>query len=195
MRLANDFTVDAPLETVWPALTDIPTVVECVPGAALDRLDGDDFEASVAVKVGPVGLTLTGAGRVVRKDDTAREMVVHGRARDRKGNGSAEATVTLTARDAEGRAAVTVVTELDLGGRIAQFGTGVITQVSNRVLAQFVKRLNAAITGEADVEVPRTEPSEPTATARRTDWLELALTVAAGVALGLALGHTARRIR
>jgi uncharacterized protein len=194
MRLVNEFSVDAPLDTAWPALTDIPKVVECVPGAALARQDGDDFEASVAVKVGPVGLTLTGAGTVVRRDDAAHEMVVRGAARDRKGNGSAEATVTLTARDDAGRAAVTVVTELDLGGRIAGFGSGVITQVSNRIIAQFVKRLNAMITGEPAAAAAGAA-ARPTAAAQRTDWTELLLTMAAGVALGVALGRTAQRVR
>jgi uncharacterized protein len=193
MRLVNEFCVDAPLQMAWLALTDIPKVIECVPGAALDSLDGDDFQASVAVKVGPVGLTLTGSGTVARRDDTAHEMVVCGSARDRRGNGSADATVTLTARDNAGRAEVTVVTELNLGGRIAQFGSGVITQVSNRILAQFVKRLNTSITGESPAAAPALA-SAVVSRARRADWLELALTVAAGVALGLALGRTAQRI-
>ncbi|BCI52632.1 carbon monoxide dehydrogenase subunit G [Mycolicibacterium litorale] len=204
MRLVNEFSVDAPLDTAWAALTDIPRVVECIPGAALDRRDGDDYHASVAVKVGPVGLTLAGTATVVSRNDDIHEMVVRGQARDRRGNGSAEATVTMVARDsagAAGRSDVTVVTDLELGGRIAQFGSGVISQVSNRILTQFVKRLNAMITGGTDVAEDDERPTRPTQSALaggRTVTLDdaaLLLTMAAGVLLGLAIGRTAQRLR
>lgn len=200
MRLVNEFSVAAPLDTAWSALTDIPKVVECIPGAALDRRDGDDYHAGVAVKVGPVGLTLAGTATVVSRDDDTHEMVVRGHARDRRGNGSAEATVTMVARESAGGTAqsdVTVVTELELGGRIAQFGSAVITQVSNRILAQFVKRLNTMITGEAGEETP--VPAAPPALTRRiqptSDDAALLLTALAGVLLGLAIGRTAQRLR
>jgi carbon monoxide dehydrogenase subunit G len=197
MRLVNEFSVDAPLDRAWSALTDVPRVVECIPGAELEGQDGDDYHAKVAVKVGPVGLTLSGTATVVSRDDTAHEMVVRGQARDRKGNGSAEATVTMVARDNAGRSDVTVVTDLELGGRIAQFGSGVISQVSNRILAQFAMRLNTLITtplGAPTVsssDHPRPAPA-PAEIGR--DRIVLALTVLAGVALGLAIGRTAERL-
>ncbi|TFV55146.1 carbon monoxide dehydrogenase [Mycobacterium sp. PS03-16] len=195
MRLVNEFTVDAPLDAAWSALTDIPAVVGCIPGAELDGRDGDDYRASVTVKVGPVGMTLSGVATVVHRDDTTHEMVVRGQARDRRGNGSAEATVTMTARDAGAQADVTVVTELELGGRVAQFGSGVITQVGNRILAQFVVRLNAMMTGGAPAPavaaVPQAEPSRRQVSERMT----LLVTALAGVALGLAIGRAAQRIR
>lgn len=205
MRLVNEFSVAAPLDTAWAALTDIPKVVECIPGAGLDRRDGEDYHASVAVKVGPVGLTLAGTATVVRRSDEAHEMVVRGQARDRRGNGSAEATVTMVARESISGTAhsdVTVVTDLELGGRIAQFGSGVISQVSNRILAQFVKRLNAAITGRSDVDGTPAPAAEPALAAgypsfgvpSRED-VSLLLTMVAGVLLGLAIGRTAQRLR
>ncbi|BDY30988.1 SRPBCC family protein [Mycolicibacterium mageritense] len=192
MQLVNEFSVDAPLEVAWAALTDIPRVVECIPGAELEGHEGDDYRARVAVKVGPVGLTLAGTATVVSRDDTAHQMVVRGTARDGKGNGSAAATVTMSARDSGGRAAVTVRTDLELGGRIAQFGSGVITQVGNRIIGQFVRRLNALIA-----------PTEAAPAAGRpridravgeNDWLAIVLTALAGVALGLAIGRTAERL-
>jgi uncharacterized protein len=190
VRLVNEFSVDAPLAVAWSTLTDIGRVAECIPGASIEGRDGDDYHANVAVKVGPVGLTLSGTATVVSRDDTAHRMVVHGRAKDRKGNGSAEATVTMVARDDAGRCAVTVTTDLELGGRIAQFGTGVITQVSNRIIGQFVSRLNAMIAGPA-------EPEPAVSAARRPAdrvALALALTMLAGVVLGLAIGRTAERL-
>ncbi len=149
MQLVNEFVVDAPLNVAWEVLTDIPKVAECIPGAQLERSDGDDHHASVAVKVGPVGLTLSGTATVVSRDDAGHQMVVRGVARDRKGNGSASATITMVAEGSGGRSAVTVTTDLELGGRIAQFGSGVISQVSNRILAQFANRLNQLMTALA----------------------------------------------
>ncbi|MGE2712494.1 SRPBCC family protein [Mycolicibacterium litorale] len=201
VRLVNEFSVNAPLDTAWAALTDIPKVVECIPGAGLDRCDGDDYHASVAVKVGPVGLTLAGTATVVSRSDDTHEMVVRGHARDRRGNGSAEATVTMVAResaDAAGHSDVTVVTDLELGGRIAQFGSGVISQVSNRILAQFVKRLNTLITGGVEAGEHPVSAAQPTLTPRystTSDEVSLALTMLAGVLLGLAIGRTAQRLR
>lgn len=195
MQLVNEFSVDAPLDIAWSVLTDIPKVVQCIPGAELDRRDGDDYHAHVAIKVGPVGMTLAGMATLVSRDDSAREMVVHGNARDRKGNGSTEATVRMVARDDAGRSVVTVTTDLELSGRIAQFGKGVIVQVSNRIIGQFVDRLNAVITGND--HPPNARPvvaaGEP-ATYRKSDVATLALTALAGIALGLAIGRWADRL-
>ena len=195
LRLVNEFSVDAPLDVAWSTLTDIGRVAECIPGASIEAQDGDDFQASVAVKVGPVGLTLSGAGTIVSRDDTAHEMVVRGQARDRKGNGSAEATVTMLARESAGRSAVTVTTDLELGGRIAQFGSGVILQVSDRIIGQFVSRLNAMIAGVDATDGPavaRVDAARPDRWS--DDRMALALTALAGVVLGLAIGRTVERL-
>lgn len=196
MQLVNEFSVDAPLDIAWSVLTDIPKVVQCIPGAQLDRRDGNDFHAHVAIKVGPVGMTLAGMATLVSRDDSAREMVVRGNARDRKGNGSTEATVRMVARDDAGRSVVTVTTDLELSGRIAQFGNAVIVQVSNRIIGQFVDRLNAVITGNDQPSGARpvvARSAEP-ATYRTADLATLALTALAGIALGLAIGRWADRL-
>jgi carbon monoxide dehydrogenase subunit G len=198
VQLVNEFSVDAPLDVAWSVLTDIPKVVQCVPGAELDARDGDDYHAHVAIKVGPVGMTLAGIATLVSRDDAAREMVVRGNARDRNGNGSTEATVRMVARDDAGRSVVTVTTDLELSGRIAQFGKGVIVQVSNRIVGQFVDRLNAVITGDdqrsrARRAVSRSAAAEP-ANYRESERITLALTALAGMALGLAIGRWADRL-
>ncbi|VEG54122.1 carbon monoxide dehydrogenase subunit G [Mycolicibacterium aurum] len=196
MQLVNAFTVDAPLDTTWAVLTDIPTVVDCIPGAELDRNDGRDYHARVTVKVGPIGMTLAGKATLVSQDNTAREMVVRGTASDRKGNGSAEATVRLVAHGDEDRSAVTVTTDLQLGGRVAQFGEGVITQVGNRIVRQFTVRLNSVIAGgdAAPQPLPAPRVAVP-AIALREEWITLALNGCAGVALGLAIGRWLDRLR
>ena len=196
MRLVNEFSVAAPLDAVWSVLTDIPTVVGCVPGAGLDRQEGADVHAHVAVKVGPVGMTLAGVATVVEQDDDAHRMLVRGTARDRRGNGATEASVQLTAREETGRSVVTVTTDLELSGRMAQFGTGLVTQVGNRIIGQFVRRLDAVIGGDgptaADPEAPGTAVGHRGD--GRTDVRAIALVGLAGVALGLALGRWADRL-
>jgi carbon monoxide dehydrogenase subunit G len=199
VQLVNDFVVDAPLETAWAVLGDVPAVVECVPGAQLESSSGDDHHASVTVKVGPVGLTLTGTATIVSRDDTAHRMVVRGTGRDRRGNGSVQATVTVVAEERGPQSAVTVTTDLELGGRIAQFGSGVISQVGNRILGQFASRLNARIAGpEGTPTSPaRLEPARASGRLRvavTDERLVLALTALAGVMLGLAIGRTAERL-
>ncbi|MCV7064873.1 SRPBCC family protein [Mycolicibacterium farcinogenes] len=195
MQLINEFSVDAPLDIAWATLTDVPRVVECIPGAELESRDGDDYRANVAIKVGPVGLTLSGLAIVVSRDDNSHEMVVRGQARDRRGNGSAEATVTMSACERGSRTEVTVRTDLELGGRIAQFGSGVISQVSNRIIGQFVRKLNTMIVG-ADEAEPASVAATTSARHRtdQNDWYAIALTALAGIALGLAIGRTAARL-
>lgn len=195
MQLVNEFAVEAPLDATWAVLTHIPTVVECIPGAELDRRDGDEFHAHVAVKVGPIGMTLAGVATLVRQDDAAREMIVRGNASDRKGNGSTEATVRLVAREDGSRSVVTVTTDLELNGRIAQFGKGAIVPVTNRIIGQFVDRLDATILGEdrttaTSVPTPATGP----VTAARPDWIALVVNAFAGVVLGLAIGRWLDRL-
>jgi carbon monoxide dehydrogenase subunit G len=195
MQLVNEFAVDAPLDVAWTVLTDIPKVVECVPGAELDRHDGDDYHAHVAIKVGPVGMTLAGTATLVSRDDTAHEMVVRGNASDRKGNGSTEATVRLVARENGSRSIVVVTTDLEMSGRIAQFGKGAIVQVGNRIIGQFVKRLDAVITGDdAPIDTPAAPRSATPSATTRVDWIPTALTALAGVTLGLAIGRWLDRL-
>ena len=195
MQLVHEFEVQAPLQTAWTVLTDIPTVIGCVPGAGLDRADGDDYHAHVAVKVGPVGVTLAGTARVTSRDDIGKQMLVVGNARDRRGNGSTEAAVRIVAREEADRCVVTVTTDVELSGRIAQFGKGVIVQVSNRIISQFVDRLDAVIAGEQAPTDAIAVPAQPVVVRDgASEWTVVALTGVAGIALGLAIGRWADRV-
>lgn len=190
MQLVNEFAVEAPLHATWAVLTDIPTVVGCIPGAELERRDGDDYHARVSVKVGPVAVTLVGTATLAHQDDKAREMVVRGTARDRKGNGSTEATVRLVARDDGDKSIVTVTTDVELSGRIAQFGRTVIVQVSNRIVGQFVARLNDVLAGQDDTATAEVDKRLPASRIdRHDDWVTLLANGFAGLALGLAVGR------
>lgn len=195
VELVNEFSVDAPVSRVWETVGDLEQVARCLPGAGIDEVDGDEYRGRVLVKVGPISLGLAGTARIVERDDSAHRMVVQGEARDRNGQGSAAARIAVSATAAGDRTDVRVVTDVDLGGRIAQFGAGMISQVSDRIVKQFVRRLNALIEAPEGVAPQPSQPSATTPLGLRTapGLLPAAALVAlAGAVLGWALGRALR---
>ena len=122
-----------------------------MPGAALDSVDGDDFTGRVKVKLGPINLTYQGKASFIEKDEAAHKAVIDARGKDQRGNGTAAAVVTakLAAEGAITR--VDVLTDLNITGRPAQFGRGVMTDVGNKLLGQFADKLAAQL-GEGDAQ-------------------------------------------
>jgi uncharacterized protein len=139
VELSHTFTVPASVEDTWAAFGDIGSIAECFPGATVSSVDGDAFSGSCKVKLGPISLTYTGSGTFVDRDEDAHRFVVAAKGKDRRGNGTAGATVTasMTPADADSTE-VTVLTDLSITGKPAQFGRGVIQDVSDRLLTQFV---------------------------------------------------------
>jgi carbon monoxide dehydrogenase subunit G len=138
MRLEHEFTVPAPIEVAWAAFNDLDRVVPCFPGAALTSYDGDDFAGTCKVKLGPVSLQYTGTGRFTERDPSAYRAALEAKGKDRRGNGTAAATVTARLVPAGAETSVTVETELSVTGKPAQFGRGLMQDVSDKMLAQFV---------------------------------------------------------
>jgi uncharacterized protein len=138
MQLENKFTIDAPIEKAWEALNTPETVAPCFPGATLQEYEGDSFTGTVKVKLGPISLTYKGKGTYVSRDDANHKVVIEATGRDSRGNGTASATVTgsMTA-DGPNRTAVTMVTDMTITGRPAQFGRGVISDVADKIIGQF----------------------------------------------------------
>src|SRR5688572_7872752 len=122
-----------------------------MPGAALDSVEGDDFTGRVKVKLGPINLTYQGKASFIEKDEAAHKAVIDARGKDQRGNGTAAAVVTakLAAEGAITR--VDVLTDLNITGRPAQFGRGVMTDVGNKLLGQFADKLAAQL-GEGDAQ-------------------------------------------
>ena len=147
MELSNEFTVDVGMDEAWRVLTDLQRIAPCMPGATLEAVDGDDYRGSVKVKVGPITAQYRGTARFVERDEEARRAVVRAEGRETRGQGSASAVITATLEPAGDATHVSVVTELNISGRAAQFGRGVLADVSTKLLAQFVESLETTVLG------------------------------------------------
>jgi uncharacterized protein len=169
MDLTHRFTVPTSVDETWAHFQDIASVAECFPGATVSSVDGDTFAGSVKVKLGPIALVYNGSGTFVEKDETAHRFVVDAKGKDKRGNGTAGANVTLTMVDAGGSTDVQVVTDLAITGKPAQFGRGVMQDVSDKLLGQFVACLETRLSGGApaaagEASVPEAAlPTEATA--------------------------------
>jgi carbon monoxide dehydrogenase subunit G len=165
MKLEHRFVVPAPVEEAWAAFNDLERVAPCFPGATLTSFDGDGFEGSCKVKLGPVSLQYTGNGTFTERDPAAHLAVIEARGKDRRGNGTATARVTakLTA-SGDSTTAVAVETDLTVTGRPAQFGRGLMQEVSDKLLDQFV----ACLTKELSA-TPPSEQAQPPGTAEPSD--------------------------
>jgi carbon monoxide dehydrogenase subunit G len=142
MQLTHDFTVPASLDETWAALNDIEGVAGCFPGATVTGVEGDAFEGSCKVKLGPIALVYNGAGAFVEKDADNHRLKLEAKGKDKRGNGTAGADVLATMVDTGDGTRVTVVTELNITGKPAQFGRGVMQDVSDKLLGQFVDCLS-----------------------------------------------------
>jgi carbon monoxide dehydrogenase subunit G len=151
VQLENSFTVPVSVDEAWRVLLDIERIAPCMPGAALDSVDGDDFTGRVKVKLGPINLTYQGKASFVEKDEAVHRAVIDARGKDQRGNGTAAATVTATLAAEGSITRVDVLTDLNITGRPAQFGRGVMTDVGNKLLGQFADKLAAQL-GEGDAQ-------------------------------------------
>jgi len=155
MQLENSFTIDAPIEKAWEALNTPQTIAPCFPGATLTEYEGDSFSGTVKVKLGPISLTYKGKGVYKERDDAAHRVVIDASGRDSRGNGTAEATVTGTmTADGPDKTAVTMVTDMKITGRPAQFGRGVISDVADKIIGQFASCVASKLQGEEAADAP-----------------------------------------
>ncbi len=145
MELTNEFRVSAPIERAWEVFKDAEVIAPCMPGAQLVEVEGDVYHGVVKVKVGPIAAQYKGTAIYTTVDEAARRIVVTAEGRETRGQGNANATVTAEmAADGDGTT-VRVVTDLTITGRVAQFGRGVLADVSARLLGQFVDCLEASV--------------------------------------------------
>ena len=160
MELSHSFTVPASVEHTWATFMDLQEVGSCFPGATVTDVTGDGFSGTVKVKLGPIALVYSGSGSFVERDDEAHRAVIDAKGKDKRGNGTAGATVTIQLTDAgNGTTRADVRTDLNVTGKPAQFGRGVMQDVSDKLLGQFVD----CIEGKVGAPPAAQEPEAPTA--------------------------------
>jgi carbon monoxide dehydrogenase subunit G len=139
MELTHDFTVPAGVDDAWATFMDLERVGSCFPGATVTSVDESGFAGTVKVKLGPIALQYAGTGQFVERDDAAHRAVIEAKGKDKRGNGTAGATVTVQLAPAGEGTRIDVTTDLSVTGKPAQFGRGVMQDVSDKLLQQFVQ--------------------------------------------------------
>ncbi|MGE3286360.1 MAG: SRPBCC family protein [Pseudonocardia sp.] len=148
MEIINDITVDAPLDRVWAYMLDVPNLAPCLPGAELTGDDGNGtYDGKVVARLGPVKLSFTGTARMVETDESRHRLVMHAAGAEDKGKGTADMVLTATlAPAAAGSTSIRVVQDLTISGAAAQFGRGMIADVTSVLMQSFAECLQHNIT-------------------------------------------------
>jgi uncharacterized protein len=163
MKIANEFTISAPIEDAWEVLTDLEQVIPLMPGAQMTGRDGDDVLGKVKVKVGPVTSEFSGKVRFVEQNRDEHRAVIDGKGKEARGTGNAAATVTAQLHEAGDHTRVTVDTDLKIVGKLAQFGSSMLQQVSEKLLGQFVESLETKLAAESAPGAPAVDGAVPAA--------------------------------
>jgi uncharacterized protein len=145
-KLVNEFTVNRPIAEAWTVLTDVERIAPCMPGAALEEIEGDTYRGVVKIKLGAISTAFRGQANFVERDDVAHRAVLKGEGRDTTGKGNAAALITaqLESIDA-GTTKCVVETDLHITGKVAQFGRGIMGDVSKKLMGQFATNLNTML--------------------------------------------------
>jgi len=141
MELKSEFRVGIPVEQAWSTLTDVEFIAPCMPGAQLTEIDGDEFKGGVKVKVGPITAQYKGSAKFVELDEANRRIVLEASGRDSRGAGNAAAEVTAEMTPDGDGTVVSIATDLKVTGKVAQFGRGVMADVTEKLIGQFVDSL------------------------------------------------------
>ncbi len=167
MKLENEFIVPVPRDQAWDVLMDVERIAPCMPGATFDGFEGDSFKGRVKVKLGPITVTYAGVARFVERDKEAGRAVIDASGKEARGSGTANATIETVLLDQGDSTLVKVVTDLNITGKPAQFGRGVMVEVGTKILGQFAECLAGQLgSGAPEEPAAVVEPSaEPAAAA------------------------------
>ena len=180
-QLVNEFTVNRPIEEAWPIITDVEKIAPCMPGAELQEIRQDDekgevYSGVVKVKLGAISTQFKGDAFFVERDDENYKAVINGKGRDTGGRGNAAADITATAESLSPTSTkVNVTTDLQISGKVAQFGRGILGDVSSKLIGQFADNLNEMIdqdgvgdsgSGDATSDDETADSSDATAPAK-----------------------------
>ncbi|MBA2310506.1 MAG: SRPBCC family protein [Pseudonocardiales bacterium] len=162
MLIENEFEVAAPLDAVWNHLLDVPKIAPCLPGAELTEVAGDGvFKGRLLTKMGPVSLTFTGTAQIIEQDATAKRIVMKASGSESKGKGLAEMTVTSTLERAGSGTKVKVSQDIQIAGALAQFGRGMIADVTTVIMRSFANCIQDDIDRESRGETAGPRSSAP----------------------------------
>jgi carbon monoxide dehydrogenase subunit G len=165
MELEHSFIIPVPPEQAWPVLLDVERIAPCMPGATVDSVDGDVIKGRIKVKVGPVALTYAGTAHFTQRDDQARSITLEASGKETRGAGTAAATVRSSLEDEGGQTKVVVHTSMNVTGRPAQFGRGVMAEVGGRIIERFATNLAALLASAPTASVAASNGSGPGADA------------------------------
>ncbi|MBU6317295.1 MAG: SRPBCC family protein [Acidobacteria bacterium] len=194
-KLLNEFTVNRSIDHAWAVLTDVERIAPCLPGAQLQEIEGDVFRGVVKVKLGPISTAFKGQATFVERDDTNHRAVLKGEGRDTGGKGNADALITAQLESVtESSTKVVVTTELHITGKVAQFGRGIMGDVSEKLMAQFANNLNTMLDAEGEAPAAAPQAGEAPATTAEAAVAEPPAASEATTATATSEAPTVRRI-
>ena len=159
MKIEDNFRVEVPIEEAWKVLLDLERIAPCLPGAQLTEVEGDEYRGTVKIKVGPITAQYKGVAKIEEADEANHKVVLQAEGRDTRGQGNASATVTATLVPDGGATTVNIDTDLNITGKVAQFGRGVMADVSSKLLGQFAENLQRdVLSGTPSVDEAPTDP-------------------------------------
>ncbi|MCX9193908.1 carbon monoxide dehydrogenase [Carbonactinospora thermoautotrophica] len=193
MDFTNEFRVSLPVEQTWQLFTDVERIAPCMPGAQLTEVHGDQYHGTVKVKVGPVTTQFKGVAAFEQLDATNRTMVLKAEGRDTRGQGNASALITVQLTPDGTGTKVVVKTDLKITGKLAQFGKGVIEDISKKLLAQFVDALENQLVAQ-EKPAPAAQPAGATTSTTTSTTTSAAAPAGAGAATTPSATTAPRRI-
>ncbi len=160
MKLENEFTVPASIDDAWAVLLDVPRVAPCLPGATVEEGNDDgEYKGQMKVKIGPITASYKGTVKIEEADEAAHRVAMRAQAKDARGQGTAAATITSTMEEVEDGTKINVVTDMRITGPAAQFGRGVMQDVSAKMMSRFADCLAEQMQSSPDVETTSEEPA------------------------------------
>lgn len=168
-QIVNEFTVNRPIDEAWPIICDIEQIAPCLPGAQLEEIEGDVYRGRVKVKLGAITAQFKGEARLTERDDTAYKATLAAKGRDTGGRGNAEADIHAHAEALSPTSTkCTVIADLHITGKVAQFGRGIMGDVSKKLMDQFAANLNTMLDEQGLAEATETSDTSGAADAGET---------------------------
>ena len=164
-KLLNEFTVNRPIDETWNVLTDVERIAPCMPGATLEEIEGDLYRGVVKVKLGAISTAFKGQANFVERDDATHRAVLKGEGRDTTGKGNASALITAKLEPVDDDTTKVVVeTDLHITGKVAQFGRGIMGDVSKKLMNQFATNLNTMLDQQPTIAPSGPKPAKSVGT-------------------------------